>query len=323
MMQSIGVSAIYNQIFSSTIVAIGITDLEGKYIMVNPAWRNYLGYSEEEAHGLCVSDVTPVEDRPDSELNFSRLVTLKTPSIRTKRRYLCKDGSTLWADLHVTALFNDNHEICCVMGLFVNIDPQKKAEDNLERLNSQLSYTNSELQAAMKGLRKLARRDPLTKLYNRRVLEEAIRHEILRSSRSKRGLGVAIGDIDDFKHINDTYGHDCGDLVLIELAKVLRNEIRAADIVGRWGGEEFLFVFPETSCNGAMIVIERIRKAVAAILVNCSGEAISITMSLGLSYQNEDPKRDSIITEADKALYQAKKDGKNKSYCFQKLKGLT
>ncbi|MCB5261831.1 MAG: sensor domain-containing diguanylate cyclase [Candidatus Cloacimonetes bacterium] len=312
-------TTIYSKIFNSTVVAIGITDINGKYMNVNPAWSNFLGYSEEEAKKLLVSDVTPKEDRKNSDLNYSLLINKKVPSIRTTRRYLCKDGQIFWADLHVTALFDEDGKLCCILGLFVNIDPQKKAEENLEKLNSQLSRTNLELQEAMKKLQAMARKDPLTSLYNRRVLEEAIETEIRRSSRSKKGLGVAMCDIDNFKIVNDTYGHDCGDIVLVQLAKVLRSNIRISDIVGRWGGEEFLLVLPETTVKGAMGVIERIRKAVSEMRINCSEKEINLTISLGMSYQSENPQRESIVAEADKALYRAKKDGKNRGYCYQEL----
>lgn len=318
-MQGIDLTSVYKQIFNSTVVAIGITDTAGRYTIVNPAWTNYLGYSEEEAKNLKISDITPIEDREGSDLSFSRLVSQKVKSIRTTRRFLNKAGNTFWADLNATALYDENNKICQILGLFVNIDPQKQAEEDLEKLNAQLTLANKELHEAMNKLSVMARKDPLTQLYNRRVLEEVMQREIQRSIRSERGLGVAIGDIDDFKKINDTYGHACGDEVLKHLANVFRSKVRASDTVGRWGGEEFLFVLPETTCKGAMVVIERIRKAVADIRVNCSGEEISFTISLGLSYQTESPQRESIVAEADKALYKAKADGKNRGYCYQKL----
>jgi diguanylate cyclase (GGDEF)-like protein/PAS domain S-box-containing protein len=319
LMQTLNKENLYGKIFNATVVAIGITDLDGYYTVVNPAWSQCLGYSAEEAKQITVSDVTPAEDRASSALNYQRLIERKVSAMRISRRYLCKDGSTIWADLSVSALTDEDDNVIGLLGVFVNIDPQIKAETNLQELNEQLTASNIELQLAMEKLTKLARHDPLTHLYNRRVLEEVMQHEIQRSIRNQRGLGVAIADIDNFKMINDTYGHDFGDVVLVRLAKVLRKRVRTTDIVGRWGGEEFLFVFPETSRKGAMIVVERIRVAVEKISLRHHGKQIRFTMSLGLSFHDLNPNRALIVNEADQALYRAKRDGKNLAYCFQDL----
>lgn len=319
-MQSFNKENLYSKIFFSTVVAIGITDLQGYYSKVNPAWCQCLGYSAEEARKLTVLDVTPIEDRASSDLNYTRLIKQEIPAMRISRRYLRKDGSIIWADLHATAITDDDDQVIGLLGVFVNIDPQVRAETNLQTLNAQLTQANIDLQIALDKLKKLARHDPLTLLYNRRVLEETMEQEIQRCLRNQRGLGVAIADIDDFKKINDSYGHDFGDVVLVELSKLLRNKVRTTDIVGRWGGEEFLFVLPETSCKGAMIVAERIRYSAEKLKLEFEGKPVKLTLSLGLSFQNKDPERSSIVKEADQALYRAKRDGKNRAYCFQELK---
>ncbi|MDD4309133.1 MAG: sensor domain-containing diguanylate cyclase, partial [Candidatus Cloacimonetes bacterium] len=253
-MKSLKLEDLYPRIFFSAVVAIGVTNSEGKYIIVNPTWCELLGYSEEEAKKLTVNDVTPIEDQDSSIVSFEFLVSEKGRSLRKKRRYQRKDGSVFWADLHVSTLYDDSGRVLGLLGVFVNIDKQVKAEMVQRELYSSLESLNLDLQ-------KLARTDPLTGLYNRRVLEELIEGESTRSERTKRGFGIAIADIDNFKQINDTYGHDCGDKVLIELAKIFMAEIRSSDMMGRWGGEEFLFIFTETSCHGALKVIERIRRS--------------------------------------------------------------
>jgi len=176
---------------------------------------------------------------------------------------------------------------------------------------------NIELQLAMEDLNRLARRDTLTQLYNRRVLDEILVQEINRAERSKQGLAVAIADLDNFKLINDTHGHEAGDLALIELARVLREEIRTTDFVGRWGGEEFLFIFPDTSCSGALIVIERVRKSVEELIIPVGNITIRLTVSIGLSYHKDHYEQKNIIDEADKAMYRAKELGKNRCEYYQ------
>jgi diguanylate cyclase (GGDEF)-like protein/PAS domain S-box-containing protein len=316
-MQNWNLDDLYGTIFDSTVAAIGITDLQGKYQVVNPAWCHLLGYSAQEAKGLYVNDVTPEEDRSGSENNFSRIVNRELSSLRLSRRYLRKDGRIFWADLHVSPIIGKNNEVVGIVGVFVDIDRQVVAEENLQEMNAQLTLANIELQLAMEDLNKLARRDALTGLYNRRVLQDILDQEIQRARRSKRGLAVALADMDDFKSINDGYGHDVGDMALLELARVLRKEIRTTDFVGRWGGEEFLFIFPETSCKGALQVIERVRQSVEKVNLIAENKAVRLSVSIGLSYHSENHDSEKIVIEADKAMYQAKQAGKNRCIFFQ------
>lgn len=309
---------LYSRIFNSSVVAIGLTDLEGRYQLVNPAWSNMLGYSAEEAEKLTIHDVTPEDDRTSSSLNYDKLISGGTSSLRVKRRYLCKNGDIIWADLHVSAISDVDGRILGVLGMFVNIDPLIAAETNLNHMNSELSKANLDLQSAIEKLSRLARKDELTGLYNRRELEERLANELQRSQRSKRGFAVAIADLDDFKKVNDTYGHDAGDEVLKALAEVLIGGIRVTDTVGRWGGEEFLFVLPETSQEGARVVLDRIRKRVSTINLRYRDVVIPITISIGMSYCERKCERDSILKEADLALYEAKHAGKNRVLCYMR-----
>lgn len=312
---------IYGKIFNSTVAAIGIIDLEGKYQIVNPAWTELLGYSPTEARLLHVNDVTPQEDRESSSANLSRLTSGELPGLRLTRRYLHKNGSTFWADLHVSPLTDAMGKVVALVGVFVDIGRQIQAEENLQKLNTQLTLANIELQSAMEDLNRLARRDPLTQLYNRRVLDEIMEREVSRAARGKQGLAVAIADLDNFKNINDTHGHEVGDIALIELARVVLEEIRTTDYVGRWGGEEFLFVFPDTSCKGALIVIERVRKKVEKLRIPAGVGFVSLTISIGLSFHDKSYDHKMIIEEADRAMYLAKEKGKNRCEYFQRTCG--
>ncbi|HPF08906.1 MAG: diguanylate cyclase [Candidatus Cloacimonetes bacterium] len=316
-MDNLKLESLYSRIFNSSVVAIGLTDVNGRYQLVNPAWSSMLGYSAEEAMNLKIEDVTPPEDRAGSMLNYDRLISGETTSIRIQRRYLCKNQDIIWADLHVSAITDNENHVLGVLGMFVNIDPLMAAEDNMNQLNHELTQANIDLQIAIEKLNKLARRDELTGLYNRRVLDEAMEHELQRSSRTKRGFTVAIADLDDFKKVNDTYGHDCGDEALKALADVLKNGVRAMDSVGRWGGEEFLFVLPETSMEGSRIVLDRIRRRVSEIELHHNGNEVRFTISIGMSYCQGACFRDNVIKEADLALYEAKRTGKNKLVCYQ------
>jgi len=313
----INLESLYSQIFQNAVVAIGVTDQNGNYIIVNPTWCELLGYTAEEATKISISDVTPEEDRSNSINSFTFLKSEIGSHIRKQRRYKRKDGSIFWADLHASALFDKDGNVIGLLGVFVNIDKQVQSEQSQKQLMSSMEEMNKKLNLANEDLKKLSRHDALTGLYNRRVLEYVLEKESNRSQRTKRGFGIAIADIDNFKHVNDTYGHDCGDMVLKELSAVFLKGIRSTDTMGRWGGEEFLFIFPETTCQGAMIVIERIRSRVESLKLEYNGQPIKVSTTIGLSYHHGDTDSSVMINEADKALYKGKHTGKNQVLCYQ------
>lgn len=318
-MDSLKLENLYFKIFYNAVVAIGVTDLQGRYLMVNPTWCEWMGYSKEEAINLYINDVIPREDWETSNSNLHFLPEHEGQTIHKQRRYKRKDGSIFWADLNASAIYDAEGKPLGIVGIFVNIDKQVTADLIQRKLMADMEELNRELSQANENLKQLARHDALTGLYNRRVLEEVTFNESERSRRTARGFGIAIADIDDYKKINDTYGHEAGDLVLKELAVILKNSIRSTDTVGRWGGEEFLFVFTETSCQGAMVVIERIRRWVENSIITYRGEQIHFTITIGLSYHIGDDGAQEMIREADEALYQAKHSGKNRVMCYQDI----
>lgn len=151
--------------------------------------------------------------------------------------------------------------------------------------------------------------DELTALYNRRKILEILRMEIDRAKRYGYDLALIIADIDFFKKINDTYGHNMGDIVLRKVSMILRNSIRKVDYVGRFGGEEFVIISPETSLQNAMLLAERIRKIFNSFIIE--GLNAPVTLSFGISIYTPDKDLDTLINEADTALYEAKRSGRN------------
>lgn len=161
-------------------------------------------------------------------------------------------------------------------------------------------------------LRVLATTDPLTGLYNRRRILEIAESERRRRARAERGLAVIIADVDGFKQVNDGLGHQAGDAVLRALAERLRGLLRAQDAVARWGGEEFLFVLPETDLDGAIRVAEKLRAAVAGAPVDVGGRHLALHMSFGVSQLAPQESIESCVVRADRALLEAKRQGKNR-----------
>ena len=155
----------------------------------------------------------------------------------------------------------------------------------------------------------------LTGLYNRRHFMSILQNELERSKRTKNPISVALFDIDDFKHYNDTLGHVKGDKLLQELGMLLMKQVRTIDTVGRYGGEEFIVVLPETKSNEAKVVAERIRKAIETHHFESEENQPSgrVTISLGLvTCMNGTLTEEEMIKSADKNMYKAKAAGKNK-----------
>jgi len=153
--------------------------------------------------------------------------------------------------------------------------------------------------------------DALTGLFNRRELFALLLREKVRSARSGRPYAVAIGDIDNFKFINDTYGHEDGDRVLIMTAGLLRSGLREKDSVGRWGGEEFLILMPDTDLKSAKAGVNRIRKSIENLPVDIAGGLCKVTMTFGLAVSSRTEDIDDVIRMADEALYRGKHGTKN------------
>lgn len=165
---------------------------------------------------------------------------------------------------------------------------------------------------------KYATLDALTGLYNRHQLDERLKQETSGSLRRNSPLCAIMIDIDFFKKVNDTYGHACGDLVLKEVSKVLRGQLREYDVAGRYGGEEFVLLLPGTSKPEAYMVAERLRDAVSQTVIDITKvckegavKAVSVTISIGISEYDKKQTPEEFIMNADKALYQAKTSGRN------------
>ena len=162
-------------------------------------------------------------------------------------------------------------------------------------------------------LYELATKDGMTKLYIYRHFYTLLENEMRRCKRYKRNMSLIIMDIDNFKSINDTYGHLTGDLILKRLAITLQETVRKIDIPARYGGEEFVVILPETSKKDACVIAERIRKAVSQIEVKINEtDTISPTVSIGIAqYTTDGQEPKDLINAADTALYYSKHNGKN------------
>lgn len=159
----------------------------------------------------------------------------------------------------------------------------------------------------------IATYDSLTGAYNRSTLNELLGYELERSKRKNKPLSIIFLDIDDFKSINDKYGHEKGDFVLKKVVGLMVQKLRKSDRLGRWGGEEFIIMLPETNANEAALVAEKLREVISLGEYKISS---SVTCSFGVATYADNEKLDSMIARADRYLYQAKKEGKNRVVAY-------
>ena len=172
-----------------------------------------------------------------------------------------------------------------------------------------INRTARELEELLDQMHELARTDELTRLPNRRYLMEQILGHVRLRDRDAAPLSLLLLDLDDFKQVNDRYGHQTGDEALVDLARIVENVVRLSDIPGRWGGEEFLIICPNTDLHGACDLAGRLRKAVAE---HPFGNGLKLTVSIGCAEHREGEAPDHLIGRADRALYAAKDAGKNR-----------
>lgn len=194
------------------------------------------------------------------------------------------------------------------LSCLVNDPYSNKHNIIISRLLHFINTLTSELEESNKELIKISEIDKLTQIYNRTKLDAVIDAEIAKCGQTNSTFSVIILDVDNFKYINDAYGHLTGDQALAELSDILKKNIRETDVVGRWGGEEFLIILPDIDTYKAYLLTERIR---SAIDLNIFHTIDHITCSFGIASYQDGDTNNKLILRADNALYEAKKSGKN------------
>ena len=192
--------------------------------------------------------------------------------------------------------------------LTARLNKQLRQLEKVARISDRYQHMMRDLNEA---LREASTHDSLTGLANRRLLVERLKKEAERYTRYRRPFSIAMLDVDHFKSINDRYGHELGDSALTEIARVLDAEIREQDICGRWGGEEFLILMPETDAASAAQVMERVRGAIQRLTIRAQTDLVGITVSAGIAEHQPGESYSETINQADHALLEAKRGGRN------------
>lgn len=278
-------------------IGVTISDRNGNITYTNPAEARMHGYDVAELIGRHSSIFgLNKPSKTDPAADIDNMVHWKRESVNVSA-----DGSSFPVQLVSTPVKDESEKAIGIVTISEDITERKRIEEQLKQLAST---------------------DPLTGCYNRRYFFELGENELKRSKRYGHVFSVLMMDIDHFKKINDEYGHAVGDATLVALAKTCLSSIRATDVFGRLGGEEFGIVFVETNLSDSIVLAERIRSELSEILVPVEKDVIGFTVSIGLSeIRQDDISLDEILKRADQALYEAKNEGRNRVKVCRSLFG--
>lgn len=305
----------FRSLFEQTHDAVFLLDLEGRHLTSNKRAADMLGYAQDEL--LCLSYKEISAETEASWEVIRRLVAGEHLPL-FERQFRKKDGQVFPVEINVELVKDQDGKPLHIQSVVRDISRRKKAEEGLTKANEQLSLRVAEVEQLQEELREQALHDPLTGLYNRRYLAEMLEHEIARARREQSSLSIIVSDIDHFKDINDTYGHQAGDQFLVEIAGLMKRFTRSSDLICRYGGEEFVLVFPKADQDAALQRADEIRQKCSEIIIPHEGHALSVTMSFGMAvYPDHGDDPEQIIIKADKALYLSKQAGRNRVTVWQ------
>ena len=291
-----------------------------KFTYVSDAVRKFYGVDPVEVMknpDLIYSKIHP-EDR--ERIFLEEEEANKTMSVfRSEVRMINPDGSLRWSSF-VSNPKTAEDGVTFWNGIELDITERKRSEEIIQEANRQLSEQLDEIQKLQTELHEQILRDPLTNLYNRRYLDEALQQEARRSDRAQTPFSLIVLDIDRFKQTNDTYGHPIGDLFLVRIGNLLKQHSRGMDTACRFGGEEFLLMMPGASAEDAYHRAEEIRLKCAEIHLSHEGHDLMVTISLGIAtYPVHAQSAEKILVLADKAMYRSKQNGRNRTTVWEEV----
>ena len=265
-------------------VITATTNLSGVITDISSAFSKVSGYSKNELVDKNIR-IIKHEDTPQSVHKSIWSTILEGKQWNGEIKNKAKNGDGYWLEQTIIPIKDRNDEIISFMSVGAEITAKKRLEV--------ISVT-----------------DKLTNVFNRRKLDETLHLELEKVKRYAKTLSLILIDIDHFKRVNDTYGHQTGDEVLKSVSKILQDNIRKIDLLGRFGGEEFMIICPETSQEGAMSLAEELRKKIEEFDFPT---VKNVTISLGVATYSDDDNEDSLIKRCDAALYLAKEEGRNQA----------
>jgi diguanylate cyclase (GGDEF)-like protein/PAS domain S-box-containing protein len=306
----------YRMLHESMMDGFVSVNMDGNILEYNEIFRYLLGYTKDEITQLTYKDITPEKWHAFENDIVENQILKNGYSEVYEKEYRRKDGVIFPVELHTVLLRDEQGNSVGMWASVRDITERKRAELELRYMKVGLESANKELKAALALQKELAHTDTLTGINNRRRLYELAEHEFDIAARYQQPLSAIMFDIDHFKDVNDTYGHAVGDQILQRVTEVACAKLRSADVIGRYGGEEFVIIMPMTNAKQAYPLAERIRTGVEAIRVTTEKGDATVTLSIGIVEMIHFAKNGSaeeLIRRADEAMYAAKQAGRNRT----------
>ena len=304
----------FSATFEQAAVGIAHIDPDGKWQNVNSRCCDIMGYAKEELLKLTLSELTHPDDLDSDSVLTQELLRGDRSSYSVEKRYFTKGKDLVWANQTVSLVRKSDGSPDYFIAVFEDITSRvritSQRDEMLEILEERVLERTAELE-------KLSKTDALTDVANRRHLDEQLGLEWDRAVRSKQPISLLIIDIDHFKEMNDTLGHGPADHALVAFASELKQIARRpADLCARYGGDEFVLVLPETDPDGAKCIARQVQEAAARLDLSNPGSPISAKMTVSQGVATAWPAKkgtsSSLMLHADRALYKAKQEGKNR-----------
>jgi diguanylate cyclase (GGDEF)-like protein/PAS domain S-box-containing protein len=272
--------------FDDALVGIALVAPDGSWLRVNDSLCEIVGYSREQLTGMTFQDITHPEDVDADVAQLDQMLTGERASYQTEKRYLRADGEVVWALLSVSLVRDAAGAPLHFISQIQDISQRKRLEAELSRL---------------------ATRDDLTGLYNRRFFEREVAQSLRLLRRHGGHASVLFVDLDRFKEVNDTLGHQCGDDLLRHVADVLTGRLRESDVIARLGGDEFAVLLPMTSAAGAAAIVEALDQEFIERPALLEGQAVTARASIGVAELDAELDVDGVLRRADQAMYEVKR----------------
>jgi len=277
-----------------------------KSVFTAGAYEEITGYSADQAKDfLSWLEIVHPEDQERVRQGSVELYDHRGTKMEMEYRIIKKDGEIRWVHSYDNHFLSEDEKMQMVQGLIVDVTDFKNQEFELQEANKKIQKQNEKLE-------EMSMTDHLTGLSNRRAMQQVLEYLIDDYKRTKESFCILMIDLDDFKKINDRFGHDAGDAVLCGISRIFSEVLRKIDFKCRWGGEEFLISLPRTNEKTGIKIGEKLLETVRSTAIEHHNIDIQMSFSAGLAFYNRNISLESLIKEADRALYKAKNSGKGK-----------